>query len=83
MVTMGIKDMTTRYTDEQIHKVISEDLSKYKILTAKAGTLVFADTSSLHAGMPIKEGYRYSLFNYYYPSWENKKDKRRYFNCLK
>lgn len=82
MVTMGIKDMTTRYTDEQIQKVIDEDLSKYKILTGKAGTLVFADTSSLHTGMPIKKGHRYSLFNYYCPSWENKEGKRRYFNCV-
>ena len=82
MKTMAIDTMTTRYTDEQIQKVIDEDPDKIKILTAKAGTLIFADTSALHTGMPIRSGERYTLFNYYYPNWMDKQHMRKYLNCI-
>lgn len=39
-------------------------------LTAKAGTLILIDTSSIHRGMPIVSGTRYALTNYYYPEHE-------------
>ena len=78
-VTMKVDSMTTRYTDEQIQKVIDEDTTKYKVFTAKAGTLIFADTSALHTGMPLKRGDRYALFNYYHPSFYDKKSMLNHF----
>jgi len=35
---------------------------------ASAGTLLLVDTSIIHRGMPIKEGTRYALTNYYFPT---------------
>jgi len=73
-LTMKVNDMTTRYSNSQIEKIIQKNPKKHKILTAKAGTLILADTSSLHTGMPIAKGNRYTLFNYFYPSYQNKMD---------
>jgi len=61
-----------RFSDDQIKKLMEKYPDDYKVLTAKAGTLVFADTSAIHTGMPLEEnGNRYTLFNYYYPSYED------------
>ncbi len=61
---------STRYSSSQIQRVIEREPDKHKVLTAKAGTLIFADTSCLHAGLPLKvDGERYALFNYYFPSY--------------
>lgn len=77
---MNHDGVNLRFTTEQIEKVIDTDSDKYKVLTAKAGTLVFADTSTLHTGMPLSEGgYRYTLFNYYYPSYEDIEARRTVF----
>ncbi|WMX16012.1 phytanoyl-CoA dioxygenase family protein [Aureispira sp. CCB-E] len=40
---------------------------KYNLITpvGKAGTLLVVDTSGIHRGMPIEEGERYALTNYY------------------
>ena len=35
--------------------------------TAKAGTLILFDSSTIHRGAPITAGTRYALTNYYYP----------------
>jgi len=80
METMNITSMTTRYTHQQVTKLIDQKPNEYKILTAKAGTLLLADTSTIHTGMPIKKGNRYTLFNYYYPSYENKEIIKEKFN---
>jgi len=69
-----------RFTNEQVEKVIKQNNDKYKVLTAKAGTLVFADVSAIHTGMPLSEGgERYTLFNYYYPSYENIEKRKKLF----
>lgn len=54
-----------RYTNEEIEKIkeiLNEEITYF---TAPKGTLVLADIRGLHTGMPIKEGHRYSVFNYY------------------
>lgn len=54
-----------RYTNEEIEeiqKILGEEITYF---TAPKGTLVLADIRGLHTGMPIKEGHRYAVFNYY------------------
>jgi hypothetical protein len=59
----------TRFTVEEINELIKKDPERLLTFTAKAGTLLFVDTSLLHRGAPIKKGSRYALTNYYYPSY--------------
>lgn len=69
-----------RFTNEQVVKLNKKYPENYKVLTAKAGTLVFADVSTIHTGMPLSEdGERYTLFNYYYPSYEDIEGRRKMF----
>ena len=75
-ITMGTDGITTRFTNEQVSKVINKNESNYTVLTAKAGTLVFVDVSSIHTGLPLsKDGQRYALFNYFYPSYDDIKKR--------
>lgn len=61
---------SSRYTSGQVDRVINENPRRFKKFTAKAGTLIFVDTSTIHAGMILKKGgERYTLFNYYLPSY--------------
>mgnify|MGYP000609156785 CR=1 FL=1 len=75
---MGKEGLDVRMTDSDINKIVEKEPDRYKMLTAKEGTLLFADTSAIHTGKPIEEGHRYALFNYFYPSYDNI-DKRRDF----
>lgn len=69
-----------RFSDNQVQKLVEKYPDNYKVLTAKAGTLVFADTSALHTGMKLsKNGNRYTLFNYYYPSYEDIEARKNMF----
>ena len=82
-ITMGKDGVNTRFTHEQVTKVIDENQDNYKVLTAKAGTLVFADVSSIHTGMPLSEdGERYTLFNYYYPSYDDVEKRKELFKNI-
>jgi hypothetical protein len=56
-----------RFSEDQILGYQSKNANVKLInLTATAGTLVLVDTKGIHRGMPIKNGRRYSLFNYYW-----------------
>ena len=69
-----------RMNNKQIEEIKKIEPNNYKVLIAKAGTLVFADTSTIHTGMALSEGgERYTLFNYYYPSYENIEARRKIF----
>ena len=57
----------TRYTDDEVKKLLKKDSNRLQTLNYKAGTLILIDTSSIHRGAPIKFGKRYALTNYYYP----------------
>lgn len=79
-ITMKSDGINTRFTEEQVNKVIEKNPENYAVLTAKAGTLVFADVSTIHTGMPLSEGgYRYTLFNYYYPSYDDIENRKMVF----
>jgi hypothetical protein len=76
---------SSRYTNRQVNKVIQEDPRRLKKFTAKAGTLIFADTSSIHAGLPLKRtGERYALTNYYFQSYiDVEKQTKNYLNAYR
>lgn len=59
--------MQNRMTDEEIERILMPDPARLHTYTAKAGTLMLVDTSTIHRGQPILEGVRYALTNYYYP----------------
>lgn len=64
---MGNKNfLNTRYKEEQILKIDNiHDRLKQFCLTR--GSLIIFDSSNIHRGMPIKNGNRYAITNYYFP----------------
>jgi hypothetical protein len=52
-----------RYTDQDID-LLTDAGYKMHTLTASKGTILLADTSGIHRGMPILKGNRYALTNY-------------------
>jgi hypothetical protein len=59
----------TRFENDEVMKLIDFNRKKIVRVTGKAGTLILVDTSLLHRGAPIKNGNRYALTNYFYPSY--------------
>ena len=59
--------MQNRIRDDQISAILLKNPSRLKTYTANAGTLILVDTSSIHRGMPISEGVRFGLTNYFFP----------------
>jgi hypothetical protein len=57
-----------RFKEEDISTYLDTGDYELSTLTGKAGTLIIVDTSGIHRGMPIEEGERYALTNYYYLS---------------
>lgn len=56
-----------RLSDKEADAIVRPRPDRLKTFTATAGTLILVDTSSVHRGMPIREGTRYALTNYYFP----------------
>lgn len=71
-----------RITEEQVGRIVSKDQSRLITYTAKAGTLILADVSSIHRGMPIRLGTRYALTNYYFPEGRIEQSLYEKFNVL-
>lgn len=61
----GLTFRELRITEAQIEAILSRDPSRLRTLTGKAGTLILADTASIHRGRPPEGGTRYALTNYY------------------
>ncbi len=57
--------MQSSFLQEKVDKIIENDPDRLKTLTGKAGTLVLVDTSIIHRGIPVKNGIRYALTNYF------------------
>lgn len=55
-----------RFTSEEIDRVIKKYPQKLKTLTAPAGTILLVNTRGIHRGMPIRNGTRYAITNYYF-----------------
>ncbi len=67
---------STRFTNEDIDKILDGSNNKVIELTGKAGTLIMFDTSYIHRGKPLQNAKRYALTNYFYPQidFPNHKD---------
>lgn len=61
----GIDTSKYRFTEKELEKIDSLKDYQHEKFTAKKGTLILVDTSGIHRGMPIKEGNRYALTNYF------------------
>ncbi len=57
-----------RIGEDQVEKLLNEKPHRLATVTGLAGTLILADTTGIHRGMPIKSGERYALTNYFYPA---------------
>jgi hypothetical protein len=55
-----------RVRDDQIQRLIEGAPDRLLTLVGRAGTLILADTTGLHRGMPITTGTRHALTNYYF-----------------
>jgi hypothetical protein len=60
-----LKFRELRITNSQIEAILARDPSRLRTLTGTAGTLILADTASIHRGRPPEGGMRYALTNYY------------------
>jgi len=61
-----LEHMQSSFLQEKVDKIIENDPDRLKTLTGKAGTLVLVDTSIIHRGIPVKNGIRYALTNYFF-----------------
>lgn len=68
-----LRYMQNRLSQPEVDRIVEGFPERICTYTAKAGTLILVDTSGIHRGMPINEGTRYALTNYYYP--QNRIDK--------
>jgi len=64
----GLRYMQYRLSEPEVDRIIEGSPERISTYTAKAGTLILVDTSSIHRGMPIQAGTRYALTNYYFPA---------------
>lgn len=55
---------------------------KSQVFTAKKGSVILVDTSGVHRGMPIQEGERYALTNYFMPKHHYTKSIQEKFEKL-
>ncbi len=60
------RESRTRFSDAEIEKVKEQLQLSSKPFYAKKGTLILADTSGIHRGVPMLEGERYALTHYYF-----------------
>lgn len=63
----GLRYMQYRLSEVEVGRIVEGSPERLSTYTAKAGTLILVDTSSIHRGMPIQTGVRYALTNYYFP----------------
>ena len=61
-----LASMQCTFNQKTVEKILNDDPERLKTLTAKAGTVVLVDTSTIHRGSPLKNGIRYALTNYYF-----------------
>ena len=73
---MRKKSLDVRISDDEIERLINIDSNRYKQLISSQGTLIFVDSSCIHSGKPIEYGSRYTLFNYFYPSYDDVKKRK-------
>jgi hypothetical protein len=56
----------SRIDSEKMEQMIADGRLRPRRFTAKAGTVILANTAGVHGGARLKTGHRYALTNYYY-----------------
>ena len=62
----NLESMQCSFNQNIVEKILNESPDRLKTLTGNAGTLVLVDTSIIHRGLPLEEGIRYALTNYFF-----------------
>jgi hypothetical protein len=57
--------LQNRVQEAQVQRLLAAKPERLRTFTAKAGTLLLANTSAIHRGKPIAQGTRHALTNYY------------------
>lgn len=65
----------TRFSNDEIKKIIYSRSANIKTIKQKAGTLIIFDGSYIHRGCPILEKNRYALTNYYSPKFRVERER--------
>jgi hypothetical protein len=73
----GMRYGQYQYSSEEFARISQCADAQPVSITAPAGTLIFAETSAIHRGMPIEEGARYAMTNYCYDPATIETFKRR------
>ena len=64
--TANLESMQCTFDQKTVKKILEDEPDRLKTLTGKAGTVVLVDTSTIHRGIPLKNGVRYALTNYFF-----------------
>ena len=64
--TGNLDSMQSSFNQDTVEKILQDNPERLKTLTAKAGTVVLVDSSAIHRGLPLKNGVRYALTNYFF-----------------
>ena len=62
----NLESMQCQFDQNTVKQILEKEPERLHSLTAKAGTVVLVDTSCIHRGIPLKEGTRYALTNYFF-----------------
>ena len=62
----NLESMQCKFNQETVKKILDEQPDRLKTITGKAGTVILVDTSTIHRGIPLKNGIRYALTNYFF-----------------
>ena len=62
----NLESMQCQFDQNTVEQILKNEPERLRSLTAKAGTVVLVDSSCIHRGIPLKEGVRYALTNYFF-----------------
>ena len=62
----NLESMQCTFDQNTVKQILEKEPERLHSLTGKAGTVVLVDTSCIHRGVPLKEGTRYALTNYFF-----------------
>jgi Phytanoyl-CoA dioxygenase (PhyH) len=66
ILNSGVRFGQYQFQEDEIQRILDDCHLESRRFTAKAGTVVIADTSCLHRGSPISAGARYAITNYFF-----------------
>lgn len=60
------KSYNTRFSDEVVGEILTKEQCNLENVVGPAGTIIIADTTYIHRGNIIEEGYRYAITQYFF-----------------